>query len=82
VFVEQGALSPADAIPFTPSTPSEAKAFQVMKRSGALRPADGGWWFDAVAYRAHADARSRAAVPWLIAGATVAALLLTLLYRG
>ena len=42
VFVERGALSPADAIPFTPSSPREAKAFAALRRSVAWRGAEDG----------------------------------------
>lgn len=82
VFVERGALSPADAIPFTPSTPREAKAFAALRRSGAMREAGRNWWLDIVAYQANANARSRAAVPWLIVGAVVIAGAATRFYMG
>lgn len=80
VFVERGALSPADAILFIPSTPREARAFQALRRSGAVRQAGGNWWLDIVAYQADADARSRRAVPWLIGGSVLIALLAMLFY--
>ncbi|PAX09731.1 hypothetical protein [Sphingomonas lenta] len=82
VFVERGALSPTDAIAFKPSSPREAKAFAALLRSGAMRQAGGNWWLDIVAYQANANARSRAAIPWLIGGAVLIALAAMLFYRG
>ena len=82
LFVERGALSPPDAIPFKPASPSEAKAFDALRRTGALRQAGANWWLDIVAYQADANARSRRAVPWLILGSVVLAALATLFYVG
>lgn len=82
VFVERGALSPADAMPFKSETPSETKAFDKLRRSGAIRQAGANWWLDIVAYQADADARSRRVVPWLIVGSLVIAALATLFYQG
>lgn len=80
-FVEAGALSPADAIPFTPD-PSHSREWERLRRDRAIRQADGGWWLDIVAYQAAARARSRAALPWLVLGAVLIALLATSFYRG
>lgn len=82
VFVERGALSPPDAIPFKPATTNEAKAFAALRRAGAIRQAGANWWLDIVAYQADAHARSRRAVPYLIAGSVALAFLLTLFYAG
>ena len=82
IFVERGALAPADAITYSPANLSEAKLFERMKRAGVIRAAGGGWWLDMVAYQAQAEARSRRAIPYLIIGSILAALLLTLLYQG
>ena len=82
VFVERGALSPADAIPFEPATPGEAKAFDKLRRTGAMRASGTNWWLDIVAYQADADARSRRAVPWLVIGSVVIAAVAMLFYRA
>lgn len=82
VFVERGALSPEDAIPFQPRDRSGVRAFATLAEAGVLRRVGDGWWLDIVAYQAHADARSRAAVPYLIAGSVAIALAATWFYVG
>jgi hypothetical protein len=80
-FVEAGAVAPPDAIAFQPE-PRDAAAFARLRAAGAIRGRDGAWWFDAAAWHAMEEARSRGAVPYLIGGAVVAAALLTLFYQG
>lgn len=82
VFVERDALAPQDAIMFTPADGREARAFAAMRRAGVIRAAGTAWWLDIVAYQARAEARSRAAVPWLIGGAVALAAFAMLFYRG
>lgn len=82
LFVEQGALAPPDAITYSPTTSGEARVFEKMKQAGVIRAAGGKWWLDIVAYQARDETRSRRAIPYLIIGSILAALLLTLFYRG
>lgn len=81
VFVERGALAPEEAIYFAPGTATAAE-WERLRDSGAIRQAGGRWWLDIVAYQASAQARSRAALPWIVAGALLVAALAMLLYRG
>ncbi|PLK24611.1 hypothetical protein C0V72_04820 [Porphyrobacter sp. TH134] len=46
-FLDAGAVSMADAIPFAPGTPSRQRAFERLKGADVLRTdGQGRWWLD------------------------------------
>lgn len=81
IFVERGALAPEHAIAFTPAA-SQTKEWERLRGVGAIRQASPNWWLDMVAYQAAANARSRAALPWLVLGAVLIAAIAVSFYRG
>lgn len=81
VFVERGALAPEQAIAFTPAA-GQTREWERLRGIGAIRQTGANWWLDIVAYHAAANARSRAALPWLVLGAVLIAAIAVSFYRG
>ncbi|MCP3735121.1 hypothetical protein M9979_09595 [Sphingomonas sp. RP10(2022)] len=82
-FVEAHAVTPDDAVAFTPADAREAKAFAAMIADGSIRmPAQGRFWFDMDAYEAAAAARRAKRVPVMVIVALLVAVVAVLFYRG
>ncbi len=77
-FLEAGAVSMADAVPFAPTTPSRQRAFERLKGADVLRTdGQGKWWLDEERWGdRRSDRRTRAVFALLAVGvvAAVAAL--------
>lgn len=77
-FLDAGAISMADAIPFTSAHPARRRAFEGLKGRDILRTdGQGRWWLDEEAWSQHrADRLTRAglAMPAVGVAAAVAAL--------
>lgn len=77
-FVDAGALSMADAVPFAPTTPVRARAFARLKGADVLRTdGQGKWWLDEERWEVRRSGRRTKAVVALLAvgiAAAVAAL--------
>ncbi len=77
-FRNAGALSMADAIPYTPTRPSLVRAFERLKGADVLlTDGRGKWWLDEARWQGRrSDRRTRAVVALLAVGvaAAVAAL--------
>jgi hypothetical protein len=79
------AISPGDAVTYTPQTPSAAVEFKRMQARGIVREAiRGHYWLDWAAYNAETAARENSVT--LVAGlgalAIAAALMLFMYLRG
>jgi len=81
-FMARHAISPGDAIRYSPQHPIERRQFERMLAWGVIKPVRHEYWLDTVAY--NQDRMRRQSRVGLIAGtlAVVAALALMLLYRG
>lgn len=77
-FLEAGAVSMADAIPFAPERPSRVRAFERLKGADVLRTdGQGKWWLDEARWNGRrSDRRTRVVFAMLAVGvaAAVAAL--------
>ncbi len=77
-FLEAGAVSMADAIPYAPARPSRQRAFERLKGAGVLRTdGKGRWWLDEERWSGRrSDRRTKAVFALLAVGvaAAVAAL--------
>ncbi|WDA40583.1 hypothetical protein [Erythrobacter sp. BLCC-B19] len=77
-FLEAGAVSMADAIPFAPARPSRVRAFERLKGADVLRTdGQGKWWLDEARWNGRrSDRRTRVVFAMLAVGvaAAVAAL--------
>jgi hypothetical protein len=81
-FVEAHAVTPADAIAFTPAGRREVRALAVMIADGSIRmPAAGRHYFDMDAYEAAATARRARRVPVLLLVALLIAAVAMVFYR-
>ncbi|MBI0474032.1 hypothetical protein D9601_01455 [Sphingomonas sp. MA1305] len=82
-FVEAGALSMAEAIPFVPADPREARALAAMVADGSIRTLGGGrFWFDMQAYEAAREARRRRRLPVMLLVALLIAGVMLFFYHG
>ena len=77
-FIEAGAVSMADAIPYAPARPSRQRAFERLKGADVLRTdGQGRWWLDEERWEGRrSDRRTKAVFALLAVGvaAAVAAL--------
>ncbi len=77
-FLEAGAVSMADAVPYVTSRPSQQRAFDRLKGRDILKTdGQGRWWLDEEAWaRRRSDRRTKAVFALLAVGvaAAVAAL--------
>lgn len=77
-FIEAGAVSMADAIPYAPARPSRQRAFERLKGADVLRTdGQGKWWLDEERWEGRrSDRRTKAVFALLAVGvaAAVAAL--------
>jgi hypothetical protein len=77
-FIEAGAVSMADAIPYAPVRPSRQRAFERLKGADVLRTdGQGRWWLDEERWEGRrSDRRTKAVFALLAVGvaAAVAAL--------
>lgn len=77
-FIEAGAVSMADAIPYAPARPSRQRAFERLKGADVLRTDGlGRWWLDEERWEGRrSDRRTKAVFALLAVGvaAAVAAL--------
>jgi hypothetical protein len=77
-FLEAGAVSMADAIPYAPARPSRQRAFERLKGADVLRTdGKGKWWIDEERWQGRrSDRRTKAVFALLAVGvaAAVAAL--------
>ena len=77
-FLEAGAVSMADAIPYAPARPSRVRAFERLKGADVLRTdGQGKWWLDEARWNGRrSDRRTRVVFAMLAVGvaAAVAAL--------
>ena len=74
-FVDAGAVSMADAIPYAPSRPSRQRAFERLKGADILRTdGKGKWWLDEAAWgKRRSNRRTRAVWALLAVGVAAAA---------
>jgi hypothetical protein len=73
-FLEAGAVSMADAIPFAPVTPSRQRAFERLKGADVLRTdGQGRWWLDEERWEDRRSSRRTRAVFALLAVGVAAA---------
>jgi hypothetical protein len=74
-FIEAGAVSMADAIPYAPARPSRQRAFERLKGADVLKTdGQGKWWLDEELWQGRRSSRRTRAVLALIAvGAAAAA---------
>lgn len=70
-FIDAGAVSMADAIPFTPGTPSRQRAFDRLKGADVLRTdGQGKWWIDEERWQGRrSDRRTRVVLTMLAVAA-------------
>ncbi|WP_285710176.1 hypothetical protein [Erythrobacter oryzae] len=74
-FIEAGAVSMADAIPYAPARPSRQRAFERLKGADVLKTdGQGKWWLDEELWQGRRSGRRTRALLALIAvGAAAAA---------
>jgi hypothetical protein len=74
-FIDAGAVSMADAIPYAPARPSRQRAFERLKGADVLRTdGQGKWWLDEELWQGRRSGRRTRALLALIAvGAAAAA---------
>jgi hypothetical protein len=77
-FIDAGAVSMADAIPYAPARPSRQRAFERLKGADVLKTdGQGRWWLDEELWQGRrSDRRTKAVFALLAVGvaAAVAAL--------
>lgn len=77
-FIDAGAVSMADAVPYAPARPSRQRAFERLKGANVLKTdGKGKWWLDEELWQGRrADRRTRVVFAMLAVGvaAAVAAL--------
>lgn len=82
-FLALHAISANDAVAYVPQDASQRFQFDQMRGAGIIHEAiPGHFWLDLPALKADEDAKRLRMVPVAIVVAVVAALLLTLFYRG
>jgi hypothetical protein len=73
-FIDAGAVSMADAIPYAPARPSRQRAFERLKGADVLKTnGQGKWWLDEELWQGRRSNRRTRAVLALIAVGAVAA---------
>jgi hypothetical protein len=73
-FLEAGAVSMADAIPYDPARPSRQRAFERLKGADVLKTdGQGKWWIDEERWSGRRSDRRTKAVFALLAVGVVAA---------
>jgi len=73
-FIDAGAVSMADAIPYAPARPSRQRAFERLKGADVLKTTgQGKWWLDEELWQGRRSNRRTRAVLALIAVGAVAA---------
>ena len=74
-FLDAGATSMADAIPYNPARPSRARAFERLKGADVLRTdGQGKWWLDEDRWQGRRSGRRTKAIVALLAVGAAAAL--------
>lgn len=74
-FLDAGATSMADAIPYNPARPSRARAFERLKGADVLRTdGQGNWWLDEERWQGRRSGRRTKAIVALLAVGAAAAL--------
>ena len=74
-FLDAGATSMADAIPYNPARPSRARAFERLKGADVLRTdGQGQWWLDEERWQGRRSGRRTKAIVALLAVGAAAAL--------
>lgn len=70
-FLDAGAVSMADAVPFAPTTPSRQRAFERLKGADVLRTdGQGKWWLDEERWQGRrSDRRTRVVLAMLAVAA-------------
>lgn len=82
-FLAFHAISPGDAVAFTPAKLVAQRQFEKMLASGAVKQASKGlYWLDVAAYHAEIEARRARLVPVVIVASLVIAAVLLFFYRG
>jgi 4-amino-4-deoxy-L-arabinose transferase-like glycosyltransferase len=82
-FMQMHAVAPGDAVAFVPGNRSVRNQLDRMLARGAIKQAGQGlYWLDIPAYNADRQRRRSRLVPIAILVAVIAALALTLGYRG
>lgn len=75
VFLDAGATSMADAIPYVPARPSSERAFERLKGADVLRTdGQGKWWLDEDRWQGRRSGRRTKAIVALLAVGAAAAL--------
>ncbi|MFM7377636.1 MAG: hypothetical protein ACKO1O_05830 [Erythrobacter sp.] len=74
-FIDAGAVSMADAIPYAPARPSRQRAFERLKGADVLKTdGQGKWWLDEELWQGRrANRRTRALLALIAVGAAAAA---------
>ena len=74
-FIDAGAISMADAIPYAPARPSRQRAFERLKGADVLKTdGQGRWWLDEELWQGRrANRRTRAVLALIAVGAAAAA---------
>ena len=74
-FIEAGAVSMADAIPYAPARPSRQRAFERLKGADVLKTdGQGKWWLDEEQWQGRrSNRRTRAVLALIAVGAAAAA---------
>ena len=74
-FLDAGATSMADAIPYAPARPSRDRAFERLKGADVLRTdGQGKWWLDEERWQGRRSGRRTKAIVALLAVGAAAAL--------
>ncbi|NML06030.1 hypothetical protein [Sphingomonas sp. G-3-2-10] len=82
-FLALHAIGPGDAVAFVPQNDGDRAQFEQMRAAGIIHEAiRGHYWLDLPKLKADEDARRTRLVPVAIVVAVIAALVLTLFYRG
>lgn len=73
-FMDAGAVSMADAIPYAPARPSRQRAFEQLKGADVLRTdGKGRWWLDEARWDGHRSGQRTRVVFALLAVGVAAA---------
>ena len=74
-FIDAGAISMADAVPYAPARPSRQRAFERLKGADVLKTdGQGRWWLDEELWQGRrANRRTRAVLALIAVGAAAAA---------
>ena len=74
-FIDAGAVSMADAIPYAPARPSRQRSFERLKGADVLKTdGQGKWWLDEELWQGRrSNRRTRAVLALIAVGAAAAA---------